>query len=114
MRPALRSMASMLVVCASALLAATPGDGEWEINLAALGDRTRAGRWDVSLPDADINFGWGDRIQLKVDVPWTFVREPGEGWESDLGTGSVGVKWRFVDGGEGQGFLFYLGVQLLR
>ncbi len=78
----------------------TPGAGKWEINLAALGARTRSGRWEVSAPDADINYGWGDRLQLKVDVPWSFMREPGEGWKSGLGTANVGVKWRFLDGGE--------------
>src|SRR5882672_2050100 len=78
----------------------TPGDGKWEINIAALGARSRSGRWDVSLPDADINYGWGDRVQLKLDVPWSFMREPGEGWKSGLGTANAGVKWRFFDGGE--------------
>jgi len=75
----------------------TPGDGKWEINLAGLGSRTRAGHWEVSLPDADINFGWGERIQLKLDVPWTFVHDSGERWKSGLGVGNAGVKWRFVD-----------------
>ncbi len=75
----------------------TPGDGKWEINLAALGARSRAGRWLVSAPDADINYGWGEHIQLKLDVPWTFVREPAERWKSGLGAVNVGVKWRFID-----------------
>jgi hypothetical protein len=75
----------------------TPGNGHWEINLAGQGSRSRPGRWEVSLPDADINYGWGDHVQLKVDVPWTFVRESGESWKSGLGAGQVGVKWRFVD-----------------
>ena len=78
----------------------TPGSGKWEINLATLGDRTRSGRWEMSAPDADINYGLGDVVQLKVDVPWTFVREEGGGWKSGLGAGNVGVKWRFIDGGE--------------
>ena len=81
----------------------TPGDGHWEINLAGLGSRTHAGRREVSLPDADINYGWGDHVQLKLDVPWTFVRESGESWKSGLGAGNVGVKWRFVDE-DGHGF----------
>ena len=28
------------------------------------------------------------------------MRESGEGWKSGLGAGNVGVKWRFIDGGE--------------
>lgn len=110
-------MASTLFACAAAVLLAggstpalaqggppmvtddpeTPGNGNWEINLAALGSRSRAGRWEVSAPDADINYGWGEHIQLKLDVPWTFVRESGERWKSGLGVGNAGVKWRFVD-----------------
>jgi hypothetical protein len=121
MRPAVRSIALVLpaVISAVALLAGgigsacaqggppmvtddpeTPGDGKWEINLAGMGSRTRAGRWEVSVPDADINYGWGDRIQLRLDVPWTFTRDPGERWKSGLGAGNVGVKWRFVDIGD--------------
>jgi hypothetical protein len=81
----------------------TPGDGHWEINLAGIGSHTAAGRWDISAPDADINYGWGDRVQLKLDVPWSFVHEPGEPWKSGLGAVDVGVKWRFVDS-ENAGF----------
>ena len=55
------------------------------------------GRWEIAAPDADINYGWGDRIQLKVDIPWIFARESGPGWKSGLGAGDFGVKWRFID-----------------
>ncbi|HEV2976489.1 MAG TPA: hypothetical protein VG425_02775 [Casimicrobiaceae bacterium] len=74
----------------------TPGAGRWEINLATIGSHT-TGRWEIAVPDADINYGWGDQVQLKLDVPWTFVREDDAGWKSGLGAGEVGVKWRFVD-----------------
>jgi hypothetical protein len=74
----------------------TPGDGHWEINLATIAAHT-AGRWEVAAPDADINYGWGEHIQLKVDVPWVFVHEAGEPWKSGLGAADVGVKWRFID-----------------
>jgi hypothetical protein len=74
----------------------TPGDGHWEINLAAIASH-RSGRWEVAAPDADINYGWGEHVQLKLDVPWIFVHETDEGWKSGLGPANVGVKWRFVD-----------------
>jgi len=74
----------------------TPGDGRWEINVAAIANKT-ASRREIALPDADINYGWGDHIQLKVDVPWTVARDEGEKWRAGLGTASTGVKWRFVD-----------------
>jgi hypothetical protein len=74
----------------------TPGDGHWEINLAAIAAHT-SGRWEVAAPDADINYGWGEHVQLKLDVPWNFVHETDRGWKSGLGAANVGVKWRFVD-----------------
>jgi hypothetical protein len=39
----------------------TPGDGHWEINLGATATRT-PGRWEVAAPDADVNYGCGDRV----------------------------------------------------
>ncbi len=74
----------------------TPGDGHWEINLAGVGTHT-PGRWEIAAPDADINYGWGDRVQLKLDVPWSVVREEGERWKTGIGAFNVGVKWRFID-----------------
>ena len=74
----------------------TPGDGHWEINLATMGTHT-SGRWEIAAPDADVNYGWGDHVQLKVDVPWVFVHETGQPWKSGLGAPDVGVKWRFID-----------------
>ena len=74
----------------------TPGDGHWEINIGAIATRT-PGRWEVAAPDADINYGWGDRIQLKLDIPWVTARDDGERWKSGGGEAEVGVKWRFVD-----------------
>jgi hypothetical protein len=74
----------------------TPGDGHWEINMGTIGART-SGRWEVAAPDMDINYGWGEHVQLKVDAPWLFVHESGEPWKSGLGAPIVGVKWRFID-----------------
>lgn len=74
----------------------TPGDGHWEINVGAIATRT-PGRWEIAAPDADINYGWGDHIQLKLDVPWVTARDDGQRWKSGLGTADAGVKWRFVD-----------------
>jgi hypothetical protein len=74
----------------------TPGNGNWEINLAITGSHSSE-RWEIAAPDADINYGWGDQVQLKLDVPWTFVRSDEGGWKSGLGAAQIGVKWRFVD-----------------
>ncbi|PRC93220.1 hypothetical protein [Solimicrobium silvestre] len=74
----------------------TPGDGHWEINLATISQRTAYG-YAVAAPDADINYGVGEHIQLKADIPWTFAQQPGEGWKSGPGFANYGVKWRFID-----------------
>jgi hypothetical protein len=74
----------------------TPGDGHWEINLGAIGART-PGLWTIAAPDADINYGWGDHIQLKADVQWTTVKEDGQASRSGVGDADLGLKWRFID-----------------
>jgi len=43
---------------------------------------------------------WGDRVQLKLDLPWTFVRSDDGDWKSGLGAAQIGVKWRFMDSDE--------------
>jgi hypothetical protein len=74
----------------------TPPDGHWEINLAAIGVRS-PGERQLSLPDADINYGWGDHIQLKIDTPWLVSEADGERAKSGLGASNLGVKWRLID-----------------
>ena len=55
----------------------TPGDGHWEINLAAIAQRTGGGN-TIAAPDADINYGLGDFIQLKADLPYTYAQLSGQ------------------------------------
>ncbi|MDB5977219.1 MAG: hypothetical protein JWR07_3979 [Nevskia sp.] len=74
----------------------TPGNGHWEINLGAIGSHV-PGLSQLALPDADINYGWGDHVQLKVDTPWLIADKSGEGLKFGLGTSEVGIKWRFID-----------------
>jgi hypothetical protein len=74
----------------------TPGDGHWEINVATIMQRTQAG-YLVATPDADINYGWGDNIQLKADLPYSDFQPVGASWRSGPGFANYGVKWRFVD-----------------
>ena len=74
---------------------ATPGDGHWEINVGSIGSRGSGG-WLIAVADADINYGWGDRIQLKFDTPWNIAQGNGD-WTNGLGTSLLGLKWRFLD-----------------
>jgi hypothetical protein len=74
----------------------TPGDGHWEINIAT----TLMARPDERLwqaPDLDINYGWGERIQLKLDLSWLVLDQRGRGPIGGAGNWIAGVKWRFLD-----------------
>ncbi|HVS61896.1 MAG TPA: transporter [Thermoanaerobaculia bacterium] len=77
----------------------TPGAGRWEINIAGEGEELDGDRW-IAAPVLDLNYGLGDRIQLKLEVPWA-VSDPRVGsTRSGLGLWELGVKWRFLDRGE--------------
>ena len=75
----------------------TPGNAHWEINLAALTERT-ASAWIDQLPLLDLNYGVGDRVQLKYEVPWVLEEDNGDLF-SGLGNSLLGIKWRFYDAG---------------
>lgn len=77
----------------------TPGDGQWEINFAATARRSSAGS-EGELPLLDVNYGLGDYVELKYEVPWIVQDEAGGGTRSGLGNSMFGVKWRFYDAGE--------------
>jgi len=78
----------------------TPGNANWEINIASMQTVVR-GEAEYQVPQLDINFGLGDRIQLTYEIPYavdTSARVPRQsGWSNAL----PGVKWRFFDQGEG-------------
>lgn len=77
----------------------TPGDGKWEINVAALSYHAD-GATLYQTPLIDANYGVGDRIQLKYEMPW-IVQDDGNGnYQSGAGDGLAGVKWRFYDDGD--------------
>ena len=77
----------------------TPGDGHWEINIGLSTER-RPGTRASELPLIDVNYGIGDRLQLKYEVPYLSVHEAGSPGVSGLGNSEFGVKWRFYDEGE--------------
>ena len=74
----------------------TPGDGKWEINVAFTVEKRRTERLYES-PILDINYGLGEHIQLKYEVPWLVLDEPGQRTKNGLGNSAFGVKWRFFD-----------------
>jgi len=78
----------------------TPGNTNWEINLASMQVITRNAS-SYQVPQIDLNFGVGDRIQLTYEVPYVLQTSMGEPVQSGWGNGYPGVKWRFLDQGEG-------------
>jgi hypothetical protein len=75
----------------------TPGPGNWEINLAVTADSSDA-NYTYGVPFVDLNYGWGDRIQLKYQVPWSLTKDKDAGISHDgFDRSQAGVKWRFQD-----------------
>ncbi len=75
----------------------TPGNRKWEINIGASIDRnTFEDRF--LFPIFDLNYGLGERIQLKYEVPWvTSVRKEEDSTLGGPGNSVFGVKYRFFD-----------------
>jgi len=74
----------------------TPGNNHWEINVMTVGERNRfAGAYEV--PNLDLNYGVGHRIQLKYELPLSIaeVRGDTEHVAAGLGNSLLGVKYRF-------------------
>lgn len=78
----------------------TPGNGNWEINIAAM-QTTVPGESEWQLPQLDVNYGLGERLQLTAEIPYVVVDPDGQPQESGWGNANLGVKWRFYDRGGG-------------
>jgi hypothetical protein len=78
----------------------TPGNGNWEINIASMQSIAR-GVASYQIPQLDLNFGLGDRIQLTYEIPYVVQTSSGQAAQSGWSNGFPGVKWRFLDQGEG-------------
>ncbi len=76
----------------------TPGNANWEINLASMQTITR-GASSYQVPQIDLNFGVGDRIQLTFEIPYV-LQSGGGGLQSGWSNGYPGIKWRFLNQGE--------------
>jgi len=77
----------------------TPGNGNWEINLASMQTIAR-GVGAYQLPQIDLNFGLGDRLQLTYQVPYVVQSGSREPFQSGWSNAYPGLKWRFLDQGE--------------
>jgi hypothetical protein len=72
----------------------TPGNRNWEINIASTHFRSPRER-AIEAPLLDINYGAGDRIQLKFETLHLFSSEAGAAYRNTMGNLLIGVKWRF-------------------
>src|ERR1039458_3597708 len=76
-----------------------PGNKNWEINFGYM-PFLYSGQSVAHIPDVDINFGVGDRIQLTYESAWLRVHNPSQPVKYGLEQDQLGVKWRFYDSGE--------------
>jgi len=86
----------------------TPGDGNVEVNFGWIGDRNPA-RGAYQVPDVDMNYGVGSRIQLKYELPIAIEEARAiapsaifpDGQEGvvvgDLGQSLLGIKFRYFE-----------------
>jgi hypothetical protein len=74
----------------------TPGKGRWEINIGV--SATRSGStWEYGLPEGDINYGLGDRMQLVLGSSRVSLHQAGMPTVSGTGRAVAGLKWRLLD-----------------
>jgi hypothetical protein len=78
----------------------TPGNANWEINIAAAQTIERGGA-SYQVPQIDLNYGIGDRIQLTYEIPYVIDTAGAQTSHSGWGNAYPGLKWRFIDHGEG-------------
>lgn len=73
----------------------TPRAWHWEINTAVSAEHGPDGT-ATEVPALDLNYGWGPKLQLKIESPYRWVSGPDaahNGWGNVL----AGVKYRFAD-----------------
>ncbi len=74
----------------------TPGNRHWENNLAIAFEH-RPNEWSIDAPAIDLNYGWGDHIQLTLQTSAAILKRSDRGAIAGLGGTEAAVKWRFLD-----------------
>ena len=74
----------------------TPGNGHWENNFAIVFEH-RPNEWSIDAPGIDLNYGWGDHIQLTLQTAAALLKRSDHGLVGGLGGTEAAVKWRFLD-----------------
>lgn len=74
----------------------TPGNGHWENNLAIAFEH-RPGECSVDAPAVDLNYGWGDHIQITLQTSFALLKRGDHGLIGGLEGTEAAMKWRFLD-----------------
>lgn len=74
----------------------TPGNRQWEINLGAIANHNPA-HSSYQAPNIDINYGWGDRIQLMYSPSLAAATDENNTTRASLGETQFGFKWRYFE-----------------
>lgn len=74
----------------------TPGNKHWEINIAYTETRLANGVY-YEIPHLDLNYGYGNNLQLKLEGPLSIFNGDGSQNLTTLGFTDWGVKWRFQE-----------------
>jgi len=74
----------------------TPGNKHWENNIAIAFEH-RAHEWSIDTPAIDLNYGWGDHIQLTLQTSIALLKRSDHGVIGGLGGTEAALKWRFLD-----------------
>jgi hypothetical protein len=74
----------------------TPGNHHWEINFGWIANHN-PGQSYYEIPDIDMNYGWGDRIQLKYELPLAAGTDANNSTGVGLGESYPGIKWRYFE-----------------
>jgi hypothetical protein len=71
----------------------TPGNRHWEINFGWIANHN-PGQSYYEIPDVDMNYGWGDRVQLKYELPLAAGTNANNTTVVGLGESLLGIKVR--------------------
>lgn len=74
----------------------TPGPNHWEVNVATTSEKLN-GEWKFAAPLLDLNYGIGEGIELKYEVPLVVVGARNGTTREGFGNSTFGVKWRFLN-----------------
>ena len=100
-------LSAFLILCATGALAQggppfrtddpeTPGNGHWEINLGCIADHNPSSSY-YETPNFDFNYGLGDRIQLKYEIPVALHTDSNDTTSAGPGNSLLGIKWRYYE-----------------